>query len=138
MVSICLEYVENKADKIYIYCSCESGIIASDFFYMINKYIIQCHKINDIVLSSEKRYDVSIQRQKGVMKILNDDIAKIYRLCKEYNREMPTEMKIVYDVRKNSLDAHYKYDLIHSNDPEKTADDIAMEWFEQVKSGENC
>lgn len=43
---------------------------------------------------------------------------------------MPTEIKLIYDVKKNSLKAEYKYDLVYSNDPVKTADDIAMEWFE--------
>lgn len=26
MVAICLEYVEKRAERIYIYCSCEKGI----------------------------------------------------------------------------------------------------------------
>ena len=29
MVSICLEYVEKRAEKIYIYCSFENGMISS-------------------------------------------------------------------------------------------------------------
>ncbi len=32
MVSICLEYVEKKADKIYIYASYEAKTISCDFF----------------------------------------------------------------------------------------------------------
>lgn len=58
---------------------------------------------------------------------------KIYKLCKEYKREMPTEMKLIYDVKKNSLKAEYRYDLVYSRDPVKIADDIVTEWFEKVK-----
>lgn len=36
------------------------------------------------------------------------------------------------DVEKNSLKSEYKYDLVYSNDPVKTADDIAMEWLENL------
>ena len=36
MVSICLEYVEKKADKIYIYASYEAKTISCDFFYSVN------------------------------------------------------------------------------------------------------
>ena len=48
---------------------------------------------------------------------------------------MPTEMKIVYDVKNNSLKAEYKYELVYSNDAVKSASDIAGEWFEEVKKG---
>lgn len=134
MVSICLEYVEKKADKIYIYCSFEEGVISSDFFYCINDKVVRKHKLNDAVTmdSGKFRYDTSVARQKGVMNIINDDIEKLYKICNQYNKEMPTEIKLVYDVNKNSLKANYKYDLVYSNDPIKTADDIAMEWFEEV------
>ena len=136
MVSICLEYVEKKADKIYIYCSFEKGVISSDFFYCINDKVVRKHKLNDAVTmdSGKFRYDTSVARQKGVMNIINDDIEKLYKICNQYNKEMPTEIKLVYDVNKNSLKANYKYDLVYSNDPIKTADDIAMEWFEEVKN----
>ena len=47
MVSICLEYVENKADKIYIYCSFEERVISCDFFYCINGKVGRKHRLND-------------------------------------------------------------------------------------------
>ena len=135
MVSICLEYVENKADKIYIYCSFEEGVISCDFFYCINDKVVRKHKLNEVINVELGKfgYDTSVERQKGVMNIINDDIEKLYKLCNEYKREMPTEIKLVYDVPQNSLKAEYEYDLVYSNDPVKTADDIAMEWFEKIQ-----
>ena len=32
MVSICMEYVEKRAERIYIYCSFEDNVISSVFF----------------------------------------------------------------------------------------------------------
>lgn len=32
MVEICMEYVEKRAEKIYIYCFMEDGMISSGFF----------------------------------------------------------------------------------------------------------
>lgn len=135
MVSICLEYVGNSADKIYIYCSFEEKVISCDFFYCINNKVLRKHKLNDAINieSQNFKYDTSVERQKCVMRIINDDIEKMYKLCNEYKREMPTEIKLKYDVIKNSLKAEYKYDLVYSNDLVKTADDIAMEWFEKIK-----
>lgn len=138
MVSICLEYVRNMAEKKYIYCSCEEKVLSSDFFYCIGGKVKERHKLN-YGNDTEKNniFDTSPERQDMVLDILGEDIKKIITLCKEYNREMPTEIKLIYDVRKNSLKAEYKYDLVYSNDPVKTADDIAMEWFEQIKAENN-
>lgn len=68
------------------------------------------------------------------MDIIIEDIEGIYKLCNEYKKEMPTEIKLIYDVNKNSLKADYKYELVYSKDEQKTADDIAMEWYEEVKN----
>lgn len=132
MVSICLEYVEERAEKIYIYCSFEEGIVSSDYFYNINGKVVERHKLNDMLSSGENNYDVSVQRQSGVVKILNMDIKSVINLCKEYNREIPTEMKLIYNIEENRLKAEYKYELVYSDDPVKTADDVAMEWFEEI------
>lgn len=32
MISICMEYVEDRADKVYIYASCEESVISGRFF----------------------------------------------------------------------------------------------------------
>lgn len=47
MVSICLEYVENKADKIYLYASFESNVMTPNYFYDIGGTILNKHKLND-------------------------------------------------------------------------------------------
>ena len=139
MVSICLEYVKDRAEKIYIYCSCEKKVISCNFFYCINNTIVKKHELNDSINNNlnEFEYDTSIERQKCVSKIIINDIERLYNLCKEYEKEMPTEMKLIYDVKNNSLKAEYRYDLVYSNDPVKFADHIAQEWFEEIKSKNN-
>ena len=133
MVSICLEYVEKRAEKIYIYCSFESGVISSDFFYKINGKIVKRSKLNDVIENGQKEYDVSVARQKGAINIINDDIKTLKKLCQEYHKEMPTQIKLIYDVAANKLNADYSYDLFFSNDPNKTADDILEEWYQSEK-----
>ncbi|MCH5262283.1 MAG: hypothetical protein J1F42_05165 [Lachnospiraceae bacterium] len=133
MVSICLENVEDRADMIYIYCSFESNVLASSYFYKINGKVVSRAKLNDAVGPDEPQYDVSVARQKEVMNIINDDIRKIRQICMDYDRPMPTEMKIIYDVKKNSLNTDYKYENVYSSSKTKTAYDIAEEWFEEMK-----
>jgi poly(A) polymerase Pap1 len=141
MVSICLEYVFERANKIYIYCSHEEGLVSNDFFYNINGKIVERHKLNDALVNEEGNanlsYDISVDRQKAVVKIINQNIKELIKLCRKYDREMPTEIKIVYDVQANKLTADYKYDLVHTNDSNKTAGSIARIWFEQIKNENN-
>ncbi|MFB5198001.1 DUF600 domain-containing protein [Neobacillus sp. KR4-4] len=133
MISICMEYVEDRADKVYVYASREEGVISSSFFYLINNKYVEPYKLNDALVNGEERYDVSPERGFMVLDILNENIEKIEVLCKEYERDIPTEMKLIYDVKSGSFKAEYKYDLVYTNDDIKTADHIADEWFEEVK-----
>ena len=71
MVSICLEYVENKADKIYLYASFESNVMASNYFYDIGGTILNKHKLNDA--NNGFVYDVSFDRQKACLNILMEE-----------------------------------------------------------------
>ncbi|MGM0889993.1 MAG: DUF600 domain-containing protein [Bacillota bacterium] len=134
MISICMEYVEDRADKVYVYASCEEGIISSSFFYLINNKYVKSHKLNDALENGEERYDVSTERGFMVLDIINENTEKIKVLCKEYERDMPTEMKLIYDVKSGNFKAEYKYDLVYTNDNIKTAHHIANEWFEELKN----
>ncbi|CAH0297937.1 hypothetical protein SRABI80_04150 [Peribacillus frigoritolerans] len=134
MISICMEYVEDRADKVYVYASCEEGIISSSFFYLINNKYVKSHKLNDALENGEERYDVSTERGFMVLDIINENTEKIKVLCKEYERDMPTEMKLIYDVKSGNFKAEYKYDLVYTNDDIKTAHHIANEWFEELKN----
>ena len=136
IVSICLEYVEGRAEKIYIICSFESNVISHYYFYKVNGMVVRKHKLNDAISSGEKPYDVSIDVQKQVADIITDDIKALIKLCRENNRDMPTEIKLVYDIKVNKLNADYSYDLMYSKSRTKTADTIANKWFEEMKAKE--
>src|SRR5690625_3485566 len=133
MISICMEYVEDKAEKVYVYASSEEGVISSSFFYLINNKYVEPHKLNDALEKGDDSYDVSPQRGFMVLDIINENMEKIKELCEEYKKEMPTEMKLIYDVKSGSFKADYKYDLVYTRDEFKTAVDIANEWLEEVK-----
>ena len=108
-----------------------------DFFYRINEKIVHKHQLNEATeeLGSQhtRVYDVSRERQKAALRIGNQNLKLIHKKCKEFNKEMPTEMKLYYNVKQNSLKGKYRYDLIYSNDGELLPDDIFELWFEEVK-----
>lgn len=133
MISICMEYAEKRAEMIYIYCSCEEGMISSDFFYKINSNIVKKNKLNDAIVDGEKPYDVSVDRQKGAIDIITDNIISIKKLCQKYQRDMPTQIKLIYDVSQNKVRADYRYDIVFSNDKKKTSYDVLEEWYQLEK-----
>ena len=130
MVQICLEYANNRADKIFIYASYEDNTISCDYFYDIKGHKIERHKLNSI----DDMYDTSIQRQKMCIKNIVDDMKQIISLCHKHNRDIPTEIKLTYDVNNNSLNANYRYEPIYSQYTNKTSDDIFEEWFNELSS----
>lgn len=137
MVAICLEYVDNKADDIFIYCSYEPKMYVFDFFYKINGKIVHKHQLNEAIKDLNSKhdqvYDVSRERQKGALKIGIQNLKLIHKKCEEFKMEMPTEMKLHYNVKQNNLKAEYRYDLVYSNDDELLPDDIFDLWFKEIK-----
>lgn len=55
-------------------------------------------------------------------------------LCKEYEKDMLIEMKLIYDIKSGKFKVEYEYDLIYINDDIKMVDDFVDEWFEEVKN----
>ena len=58
MIDICLEYVNDNAQVIYIYGSCEGHTLCGDVFFKINDKILKKHKLNDA--NNVVSYDVSL------------------------------------------------------------------------------
>ncbi|MDD9149856.1 DUF600 domain-containing protein [Sporolactobacillus sp. CQH2019] len=133
MVSISLEYVNNKVDNIYIYCSYEPEAYYFNVFYRINGQLVHKHELNNI---SKEEYDISIERQKALMKIGREDLERIHDICKEYKREMPAEMKLYYDVKLNKLQGKYQYDLVYSQTEDLLPNDIFNSWFEEIRANQ--
>lgn len=133
MVSLCLEYTESKADKIFIYASNENNSLTFNVFFLIKEHIATMNSVNQILSNQGLQIDDSLERRRAVLKIGVEDFQKIISVCKEYNQPIPTEIKLNYDVISNSLDAHYKYENVFS-DTDKSSFDIFNDWIQQMKN----
>ncbi|WP_010532261.1 hypothetical protein [Lentibacillus jeotgali] len=95
MVDIGLEYVENRAEDIYIYCSYEPEMYAFDVFYKINGQFVLKNNLNNTVNDSDKElFDTSEPRQEALLDVGLKNLEEIHKKCKEYEEEMPTEIKL--------------------------------------------
>lgn len=126
MIDICMEYADYNAEVVYIYASYEAKVISCDWFYKVNGELCERHKL--------QHADTSVERQSACMDILNEDMEKLIALCEEFGKEMPTEIKLIYNAKAGNANADYKYELMYSNTEDKTADDMAEEWFAAEQS----
>lgn len=134
MISLCLEYVEGKVDEIFIYCIADNFYEFNVFFKVGDKYFKK-HEINK-VLPQEKQIDLSSEVQRALLKYGIEDIKSIAVLCQEYGREMPSEMKLIYNVRDNSLDANYSYEHRYSRDENLLPRIEFDKWITEVKEND--
>ena len=129
MMDICNEYSCGVADKIFIYAANE-GMILVQHFYCINTNLYKCSKLNNTGLTVS--FDVSIDCQRQVLDILNEDIQRLQSLCEKYDQPVPKLMKLVYEPKTKKFNAEYKYE-------NQTTDEISVfdnynEWFEEEKA----
>ena len=130
MIDICLEYIEDYADMIYIYCSTERNTLSADFFYRINGKCIEKEKVNEAE-GPHPHYTSDLDNIFKVIEILVEDLEKLKSVCGKYSKPVPTEIKLYYDVKKRSLDGKYKYEAVYSMYKDKLSDDVFEEWFNE-------
>ena len=107
MISGCLDYVGEVAEKIYIYGSIEGSVISFDAFYKVKDNLLYGHEINNF-LSESKKIDDSSDRELTLLRSGIANLEDIKELCEKYNMETPTEIKIEYNVLHSSMKADYK------------------------------
>lgn len=133
IISLCLEYADGKVNDIYVYCSIEEGIYTFDVFYNINGTLYHKHRLNDSNPSStQNNYDTSPERQSALLETGIQDLKNLKIILDKYDRPIPTEIKLHYNVDTGRLDAEYKHEPTYTNHTTLTSEDIFDDWFDQV------
>ena len=131
MISLSLEYVENKAEIVYIYVVLEDGLVSFDVFYKIGGFISEKSDVNEYL--SEKIND-SDDILFSLLEYGIEDAEKIEVLFKENSKEVPTEIRLVYDVKNNSLKSNYIYDAMYEKNEDLSVSDVFEAWIQEEKS----
>ena len=131
MISLSLEYVENKAETVFIYVVLEDGLVSFDVFYKIGGFISEKSDVNEYL--SEKIND-SDDIQFSLLEYGIEDAEKIEVLFKENSKEVPTEIRLVYDVKNNSLKSNYIYDAMYEKNEDLSVSDVFEAWIQEEKS----
>ena len=133
MISLAMEYVQNQAEKVYIYCISEEALLSFDVFYKINGILTKMYAVNEII---NRKVDTSKNMMVTVQRFGLEDIQKMLDVCQEYNREHPTEMWLIYDAQKNTLNSRYSYEGRYDKDEELLPRLEFEKWFEEVKENQ--
>ena len=131
MISLSLEYIENKAETVYIYVVLEDGLVSFDVFYKIGGFISEKSDVNKYL--SEKIND-SDDIQFSLLEYGIEDAEKIEVLFEENSKEVPTEIRLVYDVKNNSLKSNYRYDAMYEKNEDLSVSDVFETWIQEEKS----
>ena len=131
MISLSLEYIENKAETVFIYVVLEDGLVSFDVFYKIGGFISEKSDVNKYL--SEKIND-SDDIQFSLLEYGIEDAEKIEVLFKENSKEVPTEIRLVYDVKNNSLKSNYIYDAMYEKNEDLSVSDVFEAWIQEEKS----
>lgn len=131
MISLGLDYVRSQAEKVFIYASNEEGAMSFNVFYQIKGEVVTPDEVNRIV---NKKIDDSDDKVFSLLKEGVGEIREIESVCETYDRPIPTEMRLTYDVKANSLKSDYQYEPVYSNTDDKHSSDIFMEWIEAEKN----
>ena len=131
MISLSLEYVENKEETVYIYVVLEDGLVSFDVFYKIGGFISEKSDVNEYL--SEKIND-SDDIQFSLLEYGIVDAEKIEVLFEENSKEVPTEIRLVYDVKNNSLKSNYIYDAMYEKNEDLSVSDVFETWIQEEKS----
>ena len=131
MISLSLEYVENKEETVYIYVVLEDGLVSFDVFYKIGGFISEKSDVNEYL--SEKIND-SDDIQFSLLEYGIEDAEKIEVLFEENSKEVPTEIRLVFDVKNNSLKSNYIYDAMYEKNEDLSVSDVFEAWIQEEKS----
>lgn len=107
MVSLCVEFLDstnNRVDKIYIYTNCDE---CSFFFNVFFEKDNQTYGTGDLF----NKEDV-----KDLINYGNEDLFALFNVCKNYNRQCPYQMKLVYDTHSHQFDADYRYEEFNDDE----------------------
>ena len=123
LISLCLEVINRKADKVFAYGSNEKKSKSFNAFFEIDGEIKTLGQLN-------VPRDLAFR----FLDIGTEDVEKLDALGEEYNRPVPTELKLYYDIPTNAFRADYKYEEVCSERTGRDASEVFLEWVEEMRA----
>lgn len=126
LISLCMEVSEGKVDKIFAYGSNEKKSKSFNAFFEVRGEI---KTLNMLGVSKELAFQF--------LKVGTGDLLKLDAIGAKYNRPVPTELKLYYDVRARKFKSEYKYEEVCSARTGKSAGEVFDKWIAEMRVANN-
>ena len=126
LILLCLEVTQGKVDKVFAYGSNEKKSTMFNAFFEVNGEI---KTLNMLGVSKELAFQFF---GLGI-----EDLEKLNAIGAKYNRPIPTELKLYYDVRAQKFKSKYKYEEVCSARTGKSAGEVFNEWLAEMRAANN-
>ncbi|PJZ43801.1 hypothetical protein [Leptospira brenneri] len=122
---------ERETEVIYFFGTKEQNVSYTGVFYKIKNHFAELHEVNNIL---EKKIDYSNKNISTLTTKNLEILEQIFSLFKLDNREIPTQIKIIYNLKENNLESKLDYKFHFSKHKTKRPPDLFDEWINSIKS----
>lgn len=134
-IGLSLEFIEeqqNQFDEVYIYGNLENNTYFFNLFYKKENTIFSKEDIARLRGFTEQE---SIELIFQLLDIGISDLVKISSLFKDNDREIPTELKVSYNINTHSFNLDISYDRSKEiNNTNISNVDLFEEWQNEIKN----
>jgi len=122
LIDLCMEVSNGNVDKIYAYCAVGEYSLMFHAFFMVNGKITRLHDLEGMTEGLESEF---LHVGTGDLNLLRD-------LGKKYNRPIPAEIKLYYDVPSGKFHAEYDYNPAFVKNRRVGPEDTFRAWRDEM------
>lgn len=122
LIALCMEVTEGNIDKVFAYGSNEKKSKSFNAFFEKNGEILTLRQLG-----------IHKELIRQFLRVGTEDLVGLDAIGEKYGRPVPTELKLLYDVRTKKFRSDYRYEEICSARTGRTAADIFDEWIAEMK-----
>ena len=124
---------ENQAEKIYIYSDLEDGAFTAKPFFRINGEYYTEGDMSKAVKEGKMASALSKQEKSDIGWTIMAYAVAVRWLCRDYGRDIPTVIKLIYDAKTRQVRAQYGYERLKSLS--EYDDNIRCRmWFDEIRA----
>ncbi len=133
MIRQSIALAENRAEKIYIYSDFEEGMFTAETLFRIRGEYYTENDMNKAVKEGKMTSALSKQEKSDIGWTIMAYAVAVRWLCRDYERAVPTVIKIVYDAKTRQVRAQYGYERLKPLS--EYADDARCRmWFDEIRA----
>lgn len=122
LIELCMEVSGGNVDKIYAYCAVGERSFMFNAFFMVNG------QIKDLMELQGMTHGLAFE----FLEVGTKDLISLKNLEKKYNRPIPAEMKLYYDVPTGKFHAEYDYNPAFMKHKRVSPGDAFCAWQDEM------